>query len=230
MRRETARPIAKCCKRLADVGLIAGIDGNVAVRVGPDRALVTPTGMLKADLTADDIVEVDLTGKRIRGQRRPSSELDMHLRILRARDDVVAVVHAHPPVATGFSVAGEAFDACVLPELIFQVGWVPVVPYGTPGTPELGDRIEPFIQGHDALILANHGAVTMGKSVDEAQMRMESLEHSAKIILTARLLGRVNPLAPDDVRRLEDLRRGKDMPGSYPGCPTPDGSGSGEEY
>lgn len=229
MRREIARRIAKCCKRLADLGLIAGIDGNVAVRVGPDRALVTPTGLLKADLAPDDIVEVDLTGRRIRGHRRPSSELDMHLRILRARDDVVAVVHAHPPVATGFGVAGEAFDACVLPELIFQVGWVPVVPYGTPGTPELGERIEPFIGGHDALILANHGAVTMGSSLDEAQIRMESLEHSAKILFTARLLGRVNPLAPTDVRRLEEMRRGRDLPGSYPGCPTPEPPTSSEE-
>ena len=221
MRRDIARSIAKCCKRLADVGLIAGIDGNVAVRIAPDRALVTPTGMIKAELGPDDIVEVDLTGKRIRGQHQPSSELDMHLRILSARDDVVAVVHAHPPVATGFSVAGEEFDACVLPEMIFQVGWVPVVPYGTPGTPELGERIAPYIRGHDALILANHGAVTMGTSLDEAQIRMESLEHSAKIIFTARLLGRVNPLAPADVRRLEELRRGRDLPGSYPGCPTP---------
>ncbi|MCZ6917480.1 MAG: class II aldolase/adducin family protein [Gemmatimonadetes bacterium] len=224
MRRDVARQIAECCRRLADVGLIAGADGNVAVRVGPDRALVTPTGMLKADLGPDDIVEVDLAGKRVRGQHRPSSELDMHLRILRARDDVQAVVHAHPPVATGFGVAGEAFEACVLPELIFQVGWVPVVPYGTPGTPELGERVEPYIAGHDALILANHGAVTMGTSLVEAQIRMESLEHSAKIILTARLLGRVNPLAPDDVRRLEELRRDRDLPGAYPGCPRPDGT------
>ena len=221
MRRDTARRIARCCKRLADLGLSAGQDGNIAVRVGEDRALVTPRGMLKADLSPDDIVEIDLTGRRIRGSRMPSSELDMHLRILRARPDVHAVVHAHPPVATGFSVAGEAFDTCVLPELISQVGWVPVVPYGTPGTPELGDRIEPFLAGHDALLLANHGAVTMGSSLDEAQIRMESLEHSAKIILTARLLGRVNPLQPSDVARLEELRRARPSPGTYPGCPQP---------
>jgi L-fuculose-phosphate aldolase len=222
MRRDTARRIAHCCKRLADLGLSAGQDGNVAVRVGEDRALVTPRGMLKADLSPDDIVEIDLTGKRIRGSRMPSSELDMHLRILRARPDVHAVVHAHPPVATGFSVAGEAFDTCVLPELIYQVGWVPVVPYGTPGTPELGDRIEPFLEGHDALLLANHGAVTMGSTLDEAQIRMESLEHSAKIIMTARLLGRVNPLHPSDVARLEELRRARPSPGTYPGCPKPE--------
>ncbi len=223
MRREVARRIAGCCRRLADLGLSAGADGNIAVRAGPNRALVTPSGMLKSGLTADDIVEVDLSGKKIRGSRRPSSELDMHLRILRARADVQAVVHAHPPVATGFTVAGEAFDACILPELIFQVGWVPLVPYGTPGTRELGDRVEPFVAEHDALLLENHGAVTMGSSLEEAQIRMESLEHSAKIILTARLLGKVNPLHPSEVARLEDLRKARQAPGAYPGCPMPQG-------
>ncbi|MBI4500315.1 MAG: class II aldolase/adducin family protein, partial [Gemmatimonadetes bacterium] len=155
MRRDIAREIAYCCRRLADAGLIAGQDGNVSVRVGADRALVTPAGLIKGEIAPDDMVEVDLNGRRIRGQRRPSSEIDMHLRILRARPDVVAVVHAHPPVATGFSVAGESFNACVLPELIFQVGWVPLVPYGTPGTAELGEQLEPFIRGYDALLLAN---------------------------------------------------------------------------
>jgi L-fuculose-phosphate aldolase len=222
MRRDLARRIAACCRRLADLGLSAGQDGNVAVRVGEDRALVTPRGMLKSEVTADDIVEVDLSGRRIRGTRQPSSELDMHLRILRGRPDVTAVVHAHPPVATGFSVAGEAFDQCVLPELIFQVGWVPLVPYGTPGTPELGDRLDPYLADHDALLLANHGAVTMGSSLDEAQIRMESLEHSAKIILTARLLGRVTPLEAADVARLEELRRARPAAGTYPGCPMPE--------
>jgi L-fuculose-phosphate aldolase len=221
VRRDLSRAIVKCCRRMADLGLSAGQDGNVAIRTSEDRALVTPAGLLKAELTLDDIVEVDLSGKKVRGGRQPSSELGMHLTILRNRPDVVAVLHAHPPVATGFSVAGEAFDACVLPELIFQVGWVPVVPYGTPGTPELGNRIEPFLADHDALLLANHGAVTMGTSLDEAQIRMESLEHSAKIILTARMLGRVNPLDPRDVERLEEMRRQRGATGSYPGCPAP---------
>ena len=145
----------------------------------------------------------------------------MHLRILRRRPDVQAVVHAHPPVATGFGVAGIAFDECVLPELIFQVGHVPLVPYGTPGTPELGVALDPYIERFDAVILANHGAVTMGPSLDDARIRMESLEHAAKIILTARLLGRVRPLEPGQVERLEALRRQKDLPGAYPGCPAP---------
>lgn len=222
MKRQVAQEIAHCCRRLADAGLIAGQDGNVSVRVAEDRALVTPAGLIKGELTSDDIVEVDLHGGRIRGHRRPSSEIDMHLRILRRRPDVGAVVHAHPPVATGFSVAGEAFDACVLPELIFQVGWVPLVPYGTPGTAELGEQLEPFIKDYDALLLANHGAVTMGATLTDARIRMESLEHAAKILLTARLLGRVVELGPADVARLEQLRRARKQAGPYPGCPTPE--------
>lgn len=225
MRRQVAREIALCCHALARAGLIAGQDGNVSVRVAPDRALVTPAGLIKGELTADDMVEVDLSGKRLRGQGRPSSEIDMHLRILRGRPDVTAVVHAHPPVATGFSVAGESFNACVLPELIFQVGWVPLVPYGTPGTAELGDQLEPFIKDYDALLLANHGAVTMGATLMEARIRMESLEHAAKILLTARLLGRVVELDRAAVSRLEELRRARPQPGAYPGCPTPGAEG-----
>ena len=223
MQRELARRIAECCRAMARAGLIAGQDGNVAVRVAPDRALVTPTGLIKAELTADDVVEIDLTGRRLRGHRRPSSELDMHLRVLNRRPDVQAVVHAHPPTATGFGVAGLAFDDCILPELIFQVGQVPLVPYGTPGTPDLGDQLEPYIMRYDALILANHGAVAFGTSLDEARIRMESVEHAAKIILTARLLGHVNPWEREQVQRLESMRRARDLSGPYPGCPT-DGS------
>jgi len=218
MRRDMARRIADCCRALYEAGLIAGADGNIAVRVGTERALVTPSGILKSELTTDDIVEVSLKGDRIRGHRAPSSELDMHLRILRAREDVTAVVHAHPPVTTGFGVAGLAFDDCVLPELIYQMGHVPLVPYGTPGTPDLGESVEPYVARYNALILANHGAVTFGATLDDARIRMESLEHAAKIILTARLLGNVNPLDPAQVENLEVLRRSRDISGVYPGC------------
>jgi len=150
--------------------------------------LVTPTGLIKAELTAADIVEVDFDGKRVDGRHMPTSELDMHLRILRLRDDVGAVVHAHPPVVTGFGVAGISFDGFELPELIFNLGRVPLVPYGTPGTPDLGDALEPFLKDHQAMVLANHGAVTVGQTLDVARIRMESLEHAAKMILTARVL------------------------------------------
>ena len=194
--------MAQCCRQLADRGLIAGQDGNLAVRIGRDRALVTPRGLLKALVTPADMVEVDLTGRKRRGRRNPTSELDLHLRILKRRPDVGAVVHAHPPTATAFSVAGEGFYAFVLPELILLCGRVPLVPYGTPGTPEVADRLEPHLVGHDAWLLANHGAVTVGATLDAAWIRMESLEHAARIVFAARALGRVTELDPEHVTRL----------------------------
>jgi L-fuculose-phosphate aldolase len=198
--------MAQCCRQLADRGLIAGQDGNLAVRIGTDRVLVTPRGAIKALVTAADMVEVDLAGRKRHGRHNPTSELDLHLRILTRRPDVGAVVHAHPPLATAFSVAGEGFYASVLPELILLCGRVPLVPYGTPGTPEVGNRLEPHLPGHDAWLLANHGAVTVGASLDVAWIRMESLEHAARILFAARALGRVNELAPEAVARLEAQR------------------------
>ena len=202
-----ARRMALCCRQLAAGGLIAGRDGNLSVRLDEKRVLVTPSGLIKALVTAADMVEVDLAGRtRQRGRRKPTSELDLHLRILRHRPDVHAVVHAHPPTATGFAVAGEEIPDNLLPELIFVVGRVPIVPYGTPGTPELGDRIVPYLEGHDALLLANHGAVTMGSTLDQAWIRMESLEHAARIIVAARTVGHPQPLDARSVERLEALR------------------------
>ncbi|HEU5261413.1 MAG TPA: class II aldolase/adducin family protein [Gemmatimonadales bacterium] len=211
--REAAQRMVLCCRQLAERGLIAGQDGNLSVRIGRARALVTPRGLIKALLTPADMVEVDLSGRKRRGRRNATSELDLHLRILRRRPDVGAVVHAHPPVATGFAVAGYGFDAFVLPELILQCGRVPVVSYGTPGTPELGDRVEGAIAEHDAVLLANHGAVTVGRTLDAAWIRMESLEHAARIIFVARALGRVTELTGDAVARLaaQRARRGREQ-------------------
>lgn len=192
--RAVAGRMALCCRHLAARGLLAGQDGNLSVRLGPDRVLVTPSGLIKALVTPRDMVEVDNRGRKRRGRRNPTSELDLHLRILRLRPDVDAVVHAHPPTATGFALAGEGFETFALTELIFQVGRVPLVPYGTPGTPELGDRVEPYLNGHDALLLAHHGAVTMGPTLDAAWIRMESLEHAARMMFVARTLGRVTEL------------------------------------
>ena len=204
--RAVARRMAQCCRQLAERGLIAGQDGNLAVRLGPDRVLVTPAGVIKALVGPADMVLVDLHGRKRRGRHNPTSELDLHLRILTRRPDVGAVVHAHPPVATGFAVAGQDFHIFVLPELILQCGAVPLVPYGTSGTPELGDRLEPHLAGHHAWLLANHGAVTVGATLDAAWIRMESLEHAARIIFAARALGRVNELSPEAVARLETQR------------------------
>ena len=201
--------MALCCRQLAAQGLIAGRDGNLSVRLGKGRVLVTPSGLIKSLLEPADMVEVDLAGTlRKRGARKPTSELDLHLRILRHRPDVQAVVHAHPPAATGFAVAGQEIPGNLLPELIFVVGPVPLVPFGMPGTPELGDRIVPYIEDrrHQALLLANHGAVTMGRTLDEAWIRMETLEHAARIITAARAVGNPNPLNARAVETLEALR------------------------
>ena len=201
-----ARRMAQCCRQLAAQGLIAGQDGNLSVRIGPDRVLVTPRGLIKALVRPADMVEVDLRGRRRRGRRNPTTELDLHLRILARRPDVGAVVHAHPPAATGYAVAGQRLQIFVLPELILQCGEVPLVPYGTPGTPELADRLEPHLAGHDAWLLANHGAVTVGATLDAAWIRMESLEHAARIMFVARGLGRVNDLSSEAVAQLRRER------------------------
>lgn len=204
--RAVARRMAQCCRQLAAQGLIAGQDGNLSVRLGPDRVLVTPRGLIKALVRPADMVEVDMRGRRRRGRRNPTSELDLHLRILARRPDIGAVVHAHPPVATGYAVAGQRLQIFVLPELILQCGEVPLVPYGTPGTPELADRLEPHLAGHDAWLLANHGAVTVGATLDAAWIRMESLEHAARIMFVAQGLGRVNELGTEAVARLRRER------------------------
>lgn len=200
--------IVRVCRRLYERGLVAGPDGNVSVRLGDGSILVTPSGMSKVDVTSDDLVRVSGDGAVLDGRRAPSSELRMHLRIYARRPDVGAVVHAHPPTATGFAVAGETFVAPVLPEVILQMGEVPVVPYATPGTVALADSFERYLDEHDAFLMANHGATTVGATIDVAHQRMESLEHAARIILTARLLGNVNELSAADVEALRASREG----------------------
>ena len=202
-----AAAIVRVCGLLYARGLIAGAEGNVSVRLGPNRILATPAGRSKGDLGVDDLVEVDAMGRVTAGAGRPSTELAMHLRIYARRSDVGAVVHAHPPTATGFAVAGEDFMTGVLPEIIFGLGPVPLVPYGSPGTPMLADRLEAFVGAHDVFLLANHGATACGPTLEVAHQRMESLEQAARILLVARQLGRVVPLPADEVARLDAARR-----------------------
>ena len=198
--------IALVCRRLYERGLVAGPDGNVSVRLRDGSIVVTPSGMSKADVTPDDLVLVDGEGRVLEGKGNPSSELRVHLRIYERRADVSAVVHAHPPTATGFAVAGESFMAPVLPEVILQMGEVPIVRYATPGTADLADSFNPYLARHDAFLMANHGATTVGPTLEVAHQRMESLEHAARIILAARMLGRVNELSPADVKALRASR------------------------
>ena len=203
----TGAEIVRVCQRLHAAGLIAGQEGNVSVRIAPSRVIVTPAGLSKVDVTPDDLVTLDLDGTQHGGMRLASSEVGMHLRIYARRPDVHAVVHAHPPVATGFGVAGLDLMDDVLPEAIFLMGGVPLVPYAMPGTAALADAMEPFIPHHDGFLLANHGATTVGATLLLAHQRMESLEQSARILLTARTLGRVNQLASHEGDALRAARQ-----------------------
>jgi L-fuculose-phosphate aldolase len=224
------REIVSVCRRLYERGLIAGQDGNVSVRLPGGRVLVTPAGMSKVDVGANDLVEMRLgevasshDSRRVRTGPRASSEVLMHLRIYERRPDVNAVVHAHPPTATAFAVAGEGFMDCILPEVIFQVGQVPLLEYATPGSTGLADSFEPYVATHDAFLLANHGATTVGPTLLLAHQRMESLEHAARIIFAARQLGRVNALSGEQVADLMAARQRAGLGGPYPGCSTTDG-------
>jgi L-fuculose-phosphate aldolase len=201
-RERASAEIVRVCRRLYERGLIAGPDGNVSARLEDGSILVTPSALSKVDVCADDLVIVDSVGRVLDGQRRPSSELRMHLRIYARRSDVRAVVHAHPPTATGFAVAGESFMAPVLPEVILQMRVVPLVGYATPGTDALADLFDPLLDNHDAFLMANHGATTLGATLEQAHQRMESLEHAARILLVAKTLGRVNELSIMDVQAL----------------------------
>lgn len=201
---EARDAIVEVGRRLWARGLVGGAEGNVSVRLD-GKLIATPSGACKGFLKPDDLVLTDLEGRLLAGAGRPSSELRMHLRIYRSRSDVRAVVHAHPPTATGFAIAGEALDECVVPEVIASLGRVPIVPYGTPSTEELPDRMAPYVASHDALMLANHGVVTFASSLTRAIDLMESIEQAARSLLTARLLGRVHRLSRDEVDRLLTL-------------------------
>ncbi|HET9799585.1 MAG TPA: class II aldolase/adducin family protein [Gemmatimonadaceae bacterium] len=205
-RTTVAEEIVAVCCRLYDAGLIAGQDGNVSVRLSSGHILVTPSGLSKVDVAADQLVELTAEGEPVTPGCTASSEIEMHLRIYRARPDVRAVVHAHPPVATAFGVAGRDFMDDVLPEVIFHLGGVPLVPFALPGTPALGDAMAPFLARHDAFLLASHGATTVGPSLRLAHQRMESLEHAARILHAASQLGPPARLRDEDVTALRRAR------------------------
>jgi len=204
-RAHIARQLVSICHRLYERGLVTATDGNVSARLGHGRLLVTPTGLNKGKLTARDLVEVDAEGMRAGGPRPATTELGMHLFIYRERPDVQAVVHAHPPYATGFAVAHLPLTAPLLPEVIIGLGEIPLAPYGTPSTPELVETLIPFVKTANAILLGNHGAVTFGGNLEEAYFRMEKVEQAACIAFVARLLGGEKPLAALDVEKLHAL-------------------------
>ncbi len=206
--------IGKC---LYDKGLVAANDGNISFRLNSENVLVTPTGVSKGHLTTSGLEIVDLAGTSLSGGK-PTSELPLHLYIYEKRPDVQAVVHAHPPYATGFATAGLALDKCVLAEIIVTIGSVPLAAYGTPSTPELPDSLEPFVDSCDAFLLANHGVVTVGKNLWDAYHKLERVEHYAHIVFIAHALGGEQVLPREAVKKLYDLRENYGAPDHNPGC------------
>ena len=187
--------IVEVGRRLYARGFVASNDGNISVRLDETRLMTTPKSVSKGFMTPDMMVIVDYEGRKVAGERDPSSELPMHLEIYRNRPDVNAVVHAHPPLATGFAVAGIPLTRAVLAEVVTTLGSIPIAEYGTPSTPELPAAVRKYIKAHDGLLLANHGAVTCCRTVMSAYYKMETIEHLAKISLVARLLGREHLLS-----------------------------------
>jgi L-fuculose-phosphate aldolase len=210
--------IVEVGKRMYARGYVASNDGNISIRLDDTTILTTPKSVSKGFMTTDMMVVVDVEGKKIRGSRDASSELLMHLEVYRNRPDVRAVVHAHPPVATGFAVAGIPLDRAVLAEVVTTLGSIPIAEYGTPSTPELPAAVRKYIKAHDGLLLANHGALTVAPDVFAAYFKMETIEHFARISLVARLLGREHLLSREEVLRLQGLRGSYGIKAPAPIC------------
>jgi L-fuculose-phosphate aldolase len=205
--RELREEIVEIGRRIYEKGFVAASDGNISVRLPDGTILTTPTMVCKGRMSADMLVLVDANGRKLRrDERNPSSELAMHLAIYRLRPDIHAVVHAHPPFGTGFAVANVPLDKPLLSEVILTLGCIPLTAYGTPSTDEVVEQLAPFIPHHDALLLANHGAVAYGPDLELAYSRMETLEHFAKITLIARLIGHPAELPAEAVEKLLDVR------------------------
>ncbi|TAK15674.1 MAG: class II aldolase/adducin family protein, partial [Acidobacteria bacterium] len=215
--------IVEVGRRLWVRGFVASNDGNISVRLDESRLLMTPASVSKGFMTADMMVVTDLDGNLIAGApgRKPSSEIQMHLVVYRNRPDVQAVVHSHPPLSTGFAVAGIPLDRAVLAEVVTTLGSIPIAEYGTPSTPELADAVAPYVRAHDGLLLANHGALALGKDLFAAYYKMETIEHFAKISLVARMLGREHVLSKEEVGRLQALRGTYGIAAPAPICPDP---------
>ena len=216
--------IVEVGRRLYARGYTASNDGNISVRLDAERLLMTPTSVCKGFMSVEMMCITDLDGRKIAGDRNPSSEMKMHLEVYRQRPDVSAVVHAHPPIATGFAVAGIPLDRAVLAEVVTTLGSVPIAEYATPSTAELPASVRKYVKAHDGILLANHGALTMGPDLFGAYYKMETIEHFAKISLVARMLGGERLLSREEVGRLETLRGSYGIASPAPICPEPSGA------
>jgi L-fuculose-phosphate aldolase len=200
--RQQRDEIVRYGRMLHERGFVAAMDGNLSVRLDSKRILVTPTCVSKGTMKPADLVIVDTEGRRVAGRRNVTSEIGMHLLIYRQRPDVGAIVHAHPPTATGFAAAGMALTEPLVCEVVMGLGCIPLARYGTPGTSELAQTLEPFVPHYDAILMSNHGVVTYGDTLEHAYMKMETVEHFAQIALVTHLLGRQQPLQASEIEKL----------------------------
>jgi L-fuculose-phosphate aldolase len=220
--REYREDIVQIGRLVFQKGWVAANDGNITIRLDADRILATPTGVCKGMMHPDDLIIMDMQGNKISGRLNGTTEIGMHLTVYKMRPDVKAVVHAHPPVATGYASAGRQLNQALLPEVIISLGCVPVADYGLPGTSALTEGMLPLIPKYDALLMANHGAVCYGEDVYKAYFRMETMEHYARIALVAELLGGAKALPRREVDKLLDARTRygvKTRNTGEPGCP-----------
>ena len=221
--------IVEVGRRLYARGYTASNDGNISVRLDGDRLLMTPKSVCKGFMSPEMMCITDLDGKKLAGERDPSSEMQMHLEVYRQRPDAKAVVHAHPPIATGFAVAGIPLDRAVLAEVVTTLGSVPIAEYATPSTKELPEAVRKYVKAHDGMLLANHGALTLGADLFAAYYKMETIEHFAKISFVARTLGGENLLSRKEVDRLQGLRGMYGIASPAPICPPgPESSALGD--
>src|SRR5436305_5415524 len=204
--RQHRRDIVSFGRALHERGYVAAMDGNLSVRLGENRILATPTAMCKGVMRPSDLVIVDMQGRRLGGKRDVSSEIAMHLLIYRLRPDIRGIVHAHPPTATGFAAAGLALNQPLVCEVVIGLGSIPLAKYGTPGTPELTEALEPLVRDYDAILMSNHGVVAYSSDLHRAYMKMETVEHFAQIALVTHLLGRQQPLGDEDLQKLMAAR------------------------
>jgi L-fuculose-phosphate aldolase len=215
---EARRQIVDAGKRLHDRFFIASNDGNISARLSENEILITPTSINKGDVTVDQILLVDMQGKVLSGSLRPSSETKMHLAVYRTRPDVLAIVHAHPPAATGFAACRIRLDQdVILPEVVFGLGKIGFAEYGTPSTEEIPNAVVKEIPECDAVLLSNHGALTVGTDVMQAYYRMEVLEMYARVRLVTRILGEPKPLSTSEVSELYKVRERQGWGRSKPG-------------
>jgi L-fuculose-phosphate aldolase len=200
------RKIAEIGRRLYSLGFVPATDGNISARLNDRMILITPSGVSKGSLTPETITKMDMEGRLISG-RKPSSEYLLHLCFYKQRPEVAAVVHAHPPLATGLASAGMALDKPLTSEMVLTLGRVPLAEYATPGTTEVTASIAGLVREHNAIMLANHGVVTCGGDLETAFQRMETVEQAAKITLVAEQLGGGRLIPPEKLAKLEAMRK-----------------------